>query len=90
MSDQVILTYPNPTTFAQQMVGLCEKALFDAALSGAESATIASGGGSESYKRYSISEIETLKGKYIAQANREARGGRRVVTLPDFGGRCHG
>lgn len=63
----------------------CRVALMDAAASGASSASVSTGGNSQSYTRYSLADLEAL----IAQLERQYRylisgrsGGRR--TSPDF------
>lgn len=68
----------------QKRIDECEDALFAAIKNGLSSATISSGGASQSYTRYSLRDLR----EYIAYLRRQlatlVTGGTKRRTSPDF------
>lgn len=70
-------------THNEQMLRTVRQAINDCVVGGTKSATIAQGGGSKSFTRHSLDELEKLEVKYVNRVNRE-RGGKSR-RKPDFG-----
>lgn len=73
-------------TYSESMLRAVRTAIQEAIVSGTKSATINAGGGSESYTRHSLAELQELEQTFAARVNAESGFTKR--TAPDFG-RCH-
>lgn len=73
-------------TYNERMLLAVREAIVEAVASGTYSANISAGGGSESFTRYSLSQLQDMERDFSRRVNAERRGGRRNRTLPDFGG----
>jgi hypothetical protein len=72
-------------TYSESMLRAVRAALQEAITSGAKSATVSAGGGSESYTRHSLAELQEMERQFAQRVNAEAATKKRVA--PDFG-RC--
>lgn len=70
-------------TYSERMLRTIRAAIEEAVESGAQSATISAGGGSKSYTRYSLEQLERMEQRYERLVNRER--GRLSRRQPDFG-----
>ncbi len=71
-------------TYNQSMLLAVRTALKEAVQAGAQSGSVSSGGGTESYTRYSLAQLRDMEREYALKVNREA--GFTGRTQPDFGG----
>lgn len=71
-------------TFNEQMLLAIRTAILDAVQSGARSATLSAAGGSESYTRYSLAELQEMERDYAARVDAAANY-KLGLSLPDFG-----
>jgi len=72
-----------PLTHNEKMLRAVRKAIQECIDGGTRSATISQGGGSKSFTRYSLAELESMEIRYANRVNTER--GRINRRKPDFG-----
>ena len=78
-----------PLTYNAQMLLDIRTAIQEAVRSGAASATLSAGGGSEAYTRHKLAELHTMEREYANRVNTERLSARATLmgspfSRPDF------